>query len=546
MAKPTTVVLVPVWGFGHFKPMLEVGKRLLTRSGRRQLTITVVIMPAPTPNVASEIDAHMRAEEAADPAVRVPFVAPPTDHTGPEEFVSRYVQAYAPHVEAAVSGLTLTSPVAAVVFDLFCTPLLDATRALGVPAYVYMITSAAMCALLLRAPGLDEEVIEGEFEEEVDVPGLPPVPPSCLPSGLENRKVPTYNWFVYTGRRYMETSGIVINTVAELEPRVLAAIADGRCTRGVRAPPVYTIGPVIPLTPHPTAAAEEEEEHECVRWLDAQPQGSVVFLCFGGSGFFPAPQAHEIARALERGGHRFLCVLRGPPEPPSKTPTDGDLDALLPPGFLERTNGTGLVWPRWAPQQEILANPAVGGFVTHGGWNSVLESLWHGVPMIPWPLGAEQPLITFELVACMGVAVELKTCAGRGDSVQVEATELERACRKAAEEGGSYAAMQKLAHDMLHANTTLYTIYVHTRLLIPLTGPPEDYWVPHHRMPPRYIGVGVAVRANYVEAAELERSGLMGGVEKADEMKAVSKNQEGRGEGRIAYAARHVQKAAHE
>uniref|UniRef100_A0A804LF26 Uncharacterized protein n=1 Tax=Zea mays TaxID=4577 RepID=A0A804LF26_MAIZE len=110
-----------------------------------------------------------------------------------------------------------------------------------------------MCALLLRSPALDEEVvIEVEFEQmegDVDVLGLPPVPASCLPTGLDNRKIPTYRWFLYNGRRYMEATGIIVNTIVEVEPRVLAAIADGRCTHGVPAPPVYSIGPVIPSTP---------------------------------------------------------------------------------------------------------------------------------------------------------------------------------------------------------------------------------------------------------------------------------------------------------
>ncbi|GJN07361.1 hypothetical protein PR202_ga25185 [Eleusine coracana subsp. coracana] len=470
MAKPT-VVLVPVWGIGHFVPMVEVGKRLLERSGRR-LTITVVIMPAPTPKWASEIDEQMRKAEAADPDIRsvyVPFVAPPTDHSGIEEFVSRYVQMYAPHVKTAVSGLTC--PVAAVVVDLFCTTLLDATQDLGVPAYVYMISSAAMCALLLRSPGLDEEV-DGEFVE-VDVPGLPPVPASCLPTGLENRKLATYDWFVYNGRRYMEASGIIINTFAELEPRVLAAVVNGQCTRGIRPPPVYTIGPVIPVPPPTTA---DEHEHECVRWLHTQPPASVLFLCFGGGGYSTAPQAHEIAHALERSGHRFLWVLRGRPAPGTKQPTDGDLGELLPPGFLEKTRDRGLVWPKRAPQKQILAHAAVRGFATHCGWNSILESLWFGMPMLPWPDAAEQHYNAFTTVVSMGVAVAMNV--DRNNNNFVEAAELERAIKalmdgeegkkvrekavemkaaslKALEKGGSsYMALQKLC-EALHDGAVL-------------------------------------------------------------------------------------------
>ena len=148
------------------------------------------------------------------------------------------------------------------------------------------------------------------------------------------------------------------------------------------------------------------------------------------------------------------------------------MEELLPEGFLERTKEKGLVWPTKAPQKEILAHAAVGGFVTHGGWNSTLESVWFGVPMVPWPLYAEQHLNAFTLVDYMGVAVAMEVDRKRNNFV--EASELERAvkvlmggdsdegrkarekvmemkaaCRKAVEEGGSaYSALGRLFDDI--------------------------------------------------------------------------------------------------
>jgi len=260
MAYPT-IVLLPVWGAGHFMPMLQAGKQLLASSSR-PLSLTVLLMPAPTAQAASDISEHIRREEAAG-AVDIRFhhlpdVKLPTDHSGIEEFISRAVQLHVPHLRAAIIGLTC--PVAALVVDIFCTPALDVSRELAVPSYVYFTSSAAMMSLLLRSPALDDEVVV-EFEEmegALDLPGLPPVPPSVLPGTLLERKNPTYKWFVYTGRRYVEASGIIVNTAGELEPRVLAAIAEGRCTRGARAPAVYPIGPVLALTP---PAHAEEQPH---------------------------------------------------------------------------------------------------------------------------------------------------------------------------------------------------------------------------------------------------------------------------------------------
>ena len=218
-----------------------------------------------------------------------------------------------------------------------------------------------------------------------------------------------------------------------------------------------------------------EQPHECVRWLDAQPPASVVLLCFGSMGFSTAAQAHEIAHGLERSGHRFLWALRGPPAAGAGPgqPSDADLGELLPEGFLERTKEKGLVWPTKAPQKEILAHAAVGGFVTHGGWNSTLESLWFGVPMVPWPLYAEQHLNAFTLVAYMGVAVAMEVDRKRnnfvaaseleravkalmerdseeGKRAREKAAEMKAACRKAVEEGGSsYSALGRLSEEII-------------------------------------------------------------------------------------------------
>jgi UDP:flavonoid glycosyltransferase YjiC (YdhE family) len=145
---------------------------------------------------------------------------------------------------------------------------------------------------------------------------------------------------------------------------------------------------------------------------------------------------------------------------------------VLPEGFLERTKERGMVWPSRVPQMEILGHPALGAFVTHCGWNSIMESLWFGVPMIPWPIYAEQHLNAFEMVSEMHVTVDLKMdrkknnfvkgdelerairCLIEEDSetgrrVRAKAEELKAACRKAVEQGGSsHVTLQRLTEKM--------------------------------------------------------------------------------------------------
>lgn len=179
-------------------------------------------------------------------------------------------------------------------------------------------------------------------------------------------------------------------------------------------------------------------EHECLKWLDNQPRKSVVFLCFGSRGTFSAAQIEQIAVGLEKSGHRFLWVVKPPPKHNWDLLADpamgsGFIDMVLPQGFRERTKERGMAVESWAPQVEVLRKEAVGGFVTHCGWNSTLEAIVAGVPMAAWPLYSEQHLNGNVMVEDMGIAVGV---AIGDDDGFVSAAEVEGAVRELMEEGG--------------------------------------------------------------------------------------------------------------
>ena len=115
----------------------------------------------------------------------------------------------------------------------------------------------------------------------------------------------------------------------------------------------------------------------------------------------------ELAYGLEESGSAFIWVVR----PPSGHDMKAEFRAhqWLPEHFEDRMKETnrGLVIRNWAPQLEILAHESVGAFLSHCGWNSTVESLSQGVPVIGWPMAAEQAYNSKMLVEEMGIGVEL-------------------------------------------------------------------------------------------------------------------------------------------
>jgi hypothetical protein len=147
-----------------------------------------------------------------------------------------------------------------------------------------------------------------------------------------------------------------------------------------------------------------------------------------------------MARGLESCGHRFLWVVRNPPEHQS-TSIEPDLEALLPDGFLERTREKGLVVKNWAPQMEVLRHDSVGAFITHCGWNSALEGIVSGVPMICWPLYAEQRMNKVHMVEEMKVGVAVQGY----EKELVEADEVEAKVRLVMESDEGKKLRERLA-----------------------------------------------------------------------------------------------------
>lgn len=233
-----------------------------------------------------------------------------------------------------------------------------------------------------------------------------------------------YKHLLDTSNNVIKSDGIIVNTFSALELRAVEAIKTGLCVPNGPTPPVYPLGPLI-------AGGNYElhngggEKHECLRWLDLQRDKSVIFLCFGRRGVFSVEQLKEIAIGLENSGCRFLWAVRIN-NPPEKINSEPDLLDMLPEGFLERIKGRGVVLKNWAPQTEVLSHDSVGGFVTHCGQSSVLEAVVFGVPMIGWPLYAEQRMNRVVMVEEMKVALPLEETA----EGLVTAAELEKRVRE--------------------------------------------------------------------------------------------------------------------
>ncbi|KAL8511307.1 hypothetical protein ACS0TY_017928 [Phlomoides rotata] len=273
--------------------------------------------------------------------------------------------------------------IAAVVVDMLCTSMIHVAAEFHIPAYIFYPSPASFLGAMLHCQTLhddhNQDVSElRNSESELMIPSYAePVPPDVLSLVLVDK----FQWrtrFLQYTRDYRKSKGIIINTFNDLEPYALNSFSG--------IPPVYPVGPILNQGPSIDSGGTES-----LRWLDNQPAESVVVVCFGSQGSLSEAQIKEVAIGLEGSGCRFLWSLRRQSSESRKASFPSEYTSygeVLPEGFVERTSGVGRV-TGWIPQLGVLSHAAVGGFVSHCGWNSVLESLWCGVPLATWPLHAE-------------------------------------------------------------------------------------------------------------------------------------------------------------
>lgn len=413
--KKAELVFIPCPGRGHLVSMVELAKLLVARDHRLCVTVLVMQLPFDT-MVKAYIDSL--ASSSSNTSERIKFVDLPQSEKvytepNPVVYATSFIEDQKSHVKNAVAELVTTggesTRLAGFVIDMFCTPMIDVADEFGVPTYVFFASGAGFLGLLLYCQehcdhrGMDITKFEDDQDSELAVPSfINSVPSKVLPVLLVDKAAGPVT--VKHAGKIRKTKGILVNTFFELENHALQSLSDGQ------SPPVYPVGPVLNLRSDEAvqSGGVNSKSNHIIEWLDEQPPLSVVFLCFGSMGSFSDDQVKEIAYALEHSGQRFLWSLRQAPQKGKMAiPTDfADYERVLPKEFLDRTVNRGKVIG-WAPQVDILAHPAIGGFVSHCGWNSTLESLWFGVPVATWPIFAEQQLNAFQMLKEFGCAVEI-------------------------------------------------------------------------------------------------------------------------------------------
>jgi hypothetical protein len=240
------------------------------------------------------------------------------------------------------------------------------------------------------------------------IPGMRDIRLRDLPSSVRTTDPndPVFKVTIEAVERAPAAAGIVVHSFDALEQEVLNALSS-------MLPHVYAIGPQQLLLNHSpndplksTGYSLWKEETECLNWLISKAPNSVIYVNFGSITVMTPQQLVEFGWGLANSKFMFLWIIR-----PDLVVGDS---SILPPELLEETKGRGLI-ASWCPQEEVLNHSSIGGFLTHCGWNSTMESLCAGVPMLCCPFFVDQH--TNCKYACneWGIGMEIDNGAKRGE-----------------------------------------------------------------------------------------------------------------------------------
>ncbi|KFK44333.1 hypothetical protein AALP_AA1G244500 [Arabis alpina] len=392
------VVCVPYPAQGHINPMLKVAKLLHAKG----LHVTFV----------NTVYNHNRLLRSRGPDAlhglpsfqfeSIPDGLPETDGDTTQDIpalcVSTKKNCLAPFMELIrrINSGGDVPPISCIVSDGIMSFTLDAAEELGVPIVLFWTLSACGLMGFLQfhvfiekglAPFQDESNMSKEHLDTVIdwIPSMESLRLKDFPSFIctANPDDIMLHFIIREVEQSKRATAIILNTFEDLDHEVIQAMQSV-------LPPVYSIGPLHLLANQVIKEDSEtaqmglnlwREETKCLDWLNTKTQNSVVYVNFGSITVMTTKQLVEFAWGLARSGKEFLWVIR-----PDLVAGE---EAIVPSDFLTETTGRRML-VSWCPQEKVLSHPAIGGFLTHSGWNSTLESLSSGVPMVCWPFFADQ------------------------------------------------------------------------------------------------------------------------------------------------------------
>ncbi|KAJ3674698.1 hypothetical protein LUZ60_005314 [Juncus effusus] len=422
------VLVVPHPNQGHINPMLQFSKHLATKGPKITLVTTLHIinsikLQAGPISIAAISDGYDEGGVSSAPNLEVYLES--LGIVGSET------------LEKLIEEFNQSdNPITCIVYDTLLPWTADVARKLGLPSVGFSTQSCAVSAIYYYVNKVILEVPESG--NSVLGFGLPPMVRSEFPSfSLGDGSYPT---LVAYAMSQFNSGGkddwVLFNSFDALENEVTVNLNNYFHARN--------IGPCVPRhsDAHDLNLLEPEED-TCVNWLSTKPIASVIYVSFGSLAVLSPTQMEELLKGLKSSNKYFLWVVRAP------------LQETLPQDFQETLGEKGLIIT-WSPQLKVLTNKAIGCFITHCGWNSTLEAVNFGVPMVAMAQWTDQPTNAkyIEDVWRVGVRArvdergivrkeEVKRCVEevmdgeRGDDIRKNAKRFKEQAKEAIGEGGS-------------------------------------------------------------------------------------------------------------
>lgn len=431
------VVAFPLLSQGHIIPFMRLCELLSSRN----LNVVFVTTPLNAKRLRSEQEDGSRVRLLEIPMPPVPELPEGVESTErvPVRLGELFLQAMEETQPCLREILVRLRPTSIIVdFWPFYVP--DLATELKIYTIFFPVIGAysqcLMYSLFLTVPQLHND---GHLPPLVNLPGLPkPISMrdrDLLPPFREAIKGdPDSIKDIFTNgvRHFAQCNIVVVNTFYEMEAEMVDHLGS------IFGKPVWSIGPLVPkITTSPSSGSCSFSDSECSKWLNSREPESVIYINFGSQIALSAHQMQEVAAGLEASGQSFLWAMKKPNEP--EDIDEASFISSLPldlQAFIERYSSAGdpsecrgLVVLGWVPQSQILGHPAIGGHVSHCGWNSTLESIGQGVPILTWPFQHDHPFEAKLLVEELGAGEEIQREENESGVFVVKREEVERAAR---------------------------------------------------------------------------------------------------------------------